>query len=239
MELIKVEVNKNHEQVVSARELHKGLGLKTRFSQWVNQNFTAFVEGTDFEGVVVTTPYNPNYPNGQQQNIQDYAITVDMAKNLALMSKTQKGAEYRAYFIEVERKWNDPAEVIKRGYEYLKDENYQLKSENRALASKNELMSPKAAYFDDLVERGTLTNFRDTAKMLGRRQKEFINWLLERKFVYRDGHHTLKPMAAYANTYFTIKDNKQGYPQTLITANGRSAFNILLNSLSGELEVAK
>lgn len=239
MELIKVEVNKNHEQVVSARELHKGLGLKTRFSQWVNQNFTAFVEGTDFEGVVVTTPYNPNYPNGQQQNIQDYAITVDMAKNLALMSKTQKGAEYRAYFIEVERKWNDPAEVIKRGYEYLKDENYQLKSENRALVSKNELMLPKAAYFDDLVERGTLTNFRDTAKMLGRRQKEFINWLLERKFIYRDGHHTLKPMAAYTNTYFTIKDNKQGYPQTLITANGRSAFNILLNSLSGELEVTK
>lgn len=235
MELIKVDVNKNYEQVVSARDLYKGLKVKTRFSQWVTQNFSSFIEGTDFEGVVVTTPYNPNHPSGQQQNIQDYAITIDMAKNLALMSKTKMGAKYRAYFIEVERKWNDPAEVIKRGYEYLKDENYSLKAENRKLTAKNELMSPKAAYFDDLVERSTLTNFRDTAKMLGKRQKEFINWLLDHKYIYRNSHHVIKPKAAYANTYFTIKDNKQGYPQTLITPEGRSAFNIMLNGTVKEV----
>lgn len=226
--LIEVSINDKHEQVVSARDLHRGLEAKTRFSQWVTQNFKMFSEDTDFWSVVTTTQQNQW---GGAKDIQDYAITVSMAENLALMSKTQMGVKYRAYFIEVERKWNDPAEVIKRGYEYLKDENYQLKSVNRKLTAKNELMSPKATYFDDLVERRTLTNFRDTAKMLGRRQKEFINWLLERKFIYRDVHHRIKPMSAYANTYFTIKDNKQGYPQTLITANGRSAFNILINGL--------
>ncbi|MFD1431187.1 antA/AntB antirepressor family protein [Lacticaseibacillus yichunensis] len=232
-ELIKVVVNARHEQVVSARELYKGLKLKKRFSQWVEQNFTGFVEHIDFEGVLVGTPFNPNYPDGKQQEVQDYAITVDMAKNLALMSKTQQGAAFRAYFIEVERKWNDPKEVIKRGYEYLKDENAQLKVENRSLNANVALMTPKAAYFDDLVERNTLTNFRDTAKMLGHRQNEFINWLIDQGFIYRDAHKYIKPRAAYANTYFTIKDNKMGYPQTLITPQGCSAFNLLLGDGEG------
>ncbi|WP_204122759.1 antA/AntB antirepressor family protein [Lacticaseibacillus mingshuiensis] len=230
-ELIKVVVNARHEQVVSARELYKGLKLKKRFSQWVEQNFTGFVDGTDFTSVPQGTVVRSG--NGTERRFDDYAITVDMAKNLALMSKTQKGAAFRAYFIEVERKWNDPKEVIKRGYEYLKDENAQLKVENRSLNANVALMTPKAAYFDDLVERNTLTNFRDTAKMLGHRQNEFINWLIDQGFIYRDAHKYIKPRAAYANTYFTIKDNKMGYPQTLITPQGRSAFNLLLGDGEG------
>ena len=51
---------KGDTQVVSARDLHEGLGVKTRFSQWVKQNFKHFRNGIDFEGVVVTTPFNPN-----------------------------------------------------------------------------------------------------------------------------------------------------------------------------------
>ncbi|KRL45090.1 antA/AntB antirepressor family protein [Lacticaseibacillus manihotivorans] len=230
-QLIKVTINGKHEQVVSARDLYKGLEVQRRFSAWVEQNFKMFCENVDFTSVLTSTVVN----NGAERELQDYALTIDMAKNLALMSKTQKGAEYRAFLIEVERKWNDPQEVIKRGYEYLKDENIQLKVENRSLEAKTQLMAPKAAYFDELVERNTLTNFRDTAKMLGKRQKEFIDWLLGRKFVYRDKHHALKPHAAYANSYFTIKDNKQGYPQTLITPTGRSAFSILL----GDQEATK
>ncbi|KRK71881.1 antA/AntB antirepressor family protein [Lacticaseibacillus nasuensis] len=225
-ELIKVTVNEKHQQVVSARELYKGLEIKKRFSGWVEQNFGGFEEGVDFttvpQGTVVISG------NGTERRYDDYALTIDMAKNLALMSRTQQGAQYRAYLIEIERKWNDPQEVIKRGYEYLKDENVHLKIENRSLTAQTQLMAPKAAYFDELVERNTLTNFRDTAKMLGKHQKQFINWLLERRFIYRDSRGAIKPRAAYANTYFTIKDNRQGYPQTLITPNGRSAFQLLL-----------
>lgn len=227
MELIKIRENDQHQQVVSARELYKGLQLKKHFGDWIRQNFTAFVEGTDYttvpQGAVVISG------NGTERRYDDYAMTIDMAKNLALMSKTQQGAKYRAYFIEVERRWNDPAEVVRRGYEILKDENVTLKAENRALEAHNQLMAPKAAYFDDLVERNTLTNFRDTAKMLGQKQNEFIGWLFAHSFIYRDGHGKLKPLAAYANTYFTIKDNRMGFPQTLITPQGRSAFNLLVN----------
>lgn len=226
-ELIKVTQNQQHQQVVSARELHDGLEVKTRFSLWVKQNFTDFDEGADFCPVVITTQQNQH---GGIKELDDYALTIDMAKQLAMMSHMPKGAEYRRYFLEVERKWNDPAEVIKRGYAFLQDENYQLHVKNTKLSLDNQTMVPKAQYFDELVEKDTLTNFRDTAKMIGRRQTEFIDWLLDKKFVYRDAHKKLKPVAAYAGTYFVIKDNAKGFPQTMITPQGRAAFNRLFGS---------
>lgn len=228
-ELIKVTQNQQHQQVVSARELYKGLEIKKRFSKWVEQNFGGFIEGTDFttvpQGTVVISG------NGTERQYDDYALTIDMAKQLAMMSHMPKGAEYRRYFLEVERKWNDPAEVIKRGYAFLQDENYQLHVKNTKLSLDNQTMAPKAQYFDELVEKDTLTNFRDTAKMIGRRQTEFIDWLLDKKFVYRDAHKKLKPVAAYAGTYFVIKDNAKGFPQTMITPQGRAAFNRLFGSV--------
>ncbi|HFI0448564.1 TPA: phage antirepressor KilAC domain-containing protein [Streptococcus suis] len=233
MDLIAVTVNDRQEQVVSARELHKGLEVKTRFSQWFEQNAKMFQEGYDFEGVVVTTPYNAHKPDGKQQTIQDYAITIDMAEHLAMMSKTAKGFEYRAYFIELKRKWNDPHEVVKRGYAILQNENMQLKLENSKLVVENQIMQPKAQYFDDLVDRNLLTNFRDTAKMLNIKQKEFISFLLSKKYIYRDKKGKLMPYQQHNNSLFQIKESK-GFSwegvQTLVTPKGRETFNILLNS---------
>ena len=100
-ELIKVQTTEQGEQRVSARELHKELGVKTRFSLWKEQNFKMFVEGIDFKGVVVTTPYREG--SNKLQTLQDYSLTTDMAKNVAMMSKTPKSQEIRNYFIEVEK----------------------------------------------------------------------------------------------------------------------------------------
>lgn len=192
-----------------------------------------FAEGHDFEGVVVTTPYNPNKPDGKQQTIQDYAISVSMAKHIAMMTGTAKGFEYRDYFISLEEKWNDPQEVVKRGYAILQNENTQLKLENSKLVVENQIMQPKAQYFDDLVDRNLLTNFRDTAKMLKMKQKEFINFLLDKKYIYRDKKGKLMPYQQYNNELFQIKESRglqwEGV-QTLVTPKGRETFNILLNS---------
>ena len=137
-ELIKVTVQ-NDRQLVSARELYKGLELKKRFSVWVNQNFSEFEEGQDYtrvpEGTVVQSG------NGTVRRYDDYALTIDMAKQLCLMSRTEKGKQYRKYLIEVERKWNDPQEIVKRGYAILQNENTRLKLENKQ-------MKPKALFAD-------------------------------------------------------------------------------------------
>lgn len=108
-ELIDVTLNENQDPVVSARQLHKSLEVKTRFSQWVEQNFKMFKENEDFTSVVGTTLVN----NGAVRKLQDYAVSIRMAEHLAMMSKTNKGHEVREYFIQVEKDFNSPEKINK------------------------------------------------------------------------------------------------------------------------------
>lgn len=93
------------------------------------------------------------------------------------------------------------------------------------------VMKPKAEYFDALVDRNLLTNFRDTAKELHIKQNDFINWLLDNKFVYRDQSGKLKPYAQYVPELLVIKDfekNGRAGVQTLITPKGKETFRLLM-----------
>jgi anti-repressor protein len=108
-ELIRIDF-KDDSAVVSARDLHRSLEVKTRFSQWVEQNFKMFKENEDFTSVVGTTLVN----NGAVRELQDYAVSIRMAEHLAMMSKTQKGHEVREYFIQVEKDFNSPEKIMAR-----------------------------------------------------------------------------------------------------------------------------
>lgn len=93
------------------------------------------------------------------------------------------------------------------------------------------LMKPKADYFDALVDRNLLTNFRDTAKELHIGPKAFIEWLLEKKYIYRDQKGKLKPYAQYVPDLFQLKEwerNGKADVQTLVTPKGRETFRLLL-----------
>ena len=113
------------------------------------------------------------------------------------------------------------------------DKNKALQVVNSSLTVDNQIMKPKADYFDELVDRNLLTNFRDTAKQLHVGERKFIKFLLEKKYIYRDKRGKLKP---YANKYedlFDVKDftnEKTGFcdTQTLITPKGRETFRLLL-----------
>lgn len=92
-------------------------------------------------------------------------------------------------------------------------------------------MKPKVEYFDALVDRNLLTNFRDTAKELKVKERFFINWLLQNKFIYRDQKGKLKPYAPYVPELFELKEfarNGKADVQTLITPKGRETFRLLL-----------
>lgn len=155
-ELIKVTV-KNDQQLVSARELHKGLKLKKHFGDWVKQNFKEFYENEDY----TCAPQSAyvQIGNGATRKVDDYALTIDMAKQLCMMSHTELGRKYRKYFIDLERKWNDPQEVVKRGYAILQNENTQLKLEN-------EQMKPKALFADAVSVSKTTILVSELAKIL-------------------------------------------------------------------------
>ena len=100
----------------------------------------------------------------------------------------------------------------------------------------NTIMAPKADYFDELVERNTLTNFRETAKQLGVKQKSFISFLMERKFIYRDKRGKLLPYADKNDGLFEVKEcfnnaTQWAGTQTLVTPKGRETFRLLCQGM--------
>ena len=120
----------------------------------------------------------------------------------------------------------NPTEFLAKAVLIAQEELEKVKKDNQ-------IMKPKAEYFDTLVDRNTLVNFRDTAKEFHLKQNVFINWLLEKNFIYRDSNNKIKPTAGY-DEYFHIKEctgksNKWSGVQTLITPKGREAFRLLLN----------
>ena len=174
-ELIKV-TTKGDTQVVSARELYKGLEIKRRFSLWVSDNFKDFIENVDFTSVRKSTVVN----NGAKRELQDYAITISMAKELCMMSHTELGKEYRKYFLELERKWNDPKEVVKRGYAILQNENKQLKIENG-------ILKPKADKYDRYLSNKGLITITEIAKEYGMSGRELNKFLHDKRIIFKKG----------------------------------------------------
>ena len=100
----------------------------------------------------------------------------------------------------------------------------------------NQIMRPKAEYFDNLVERNTLTSFRETAKELGVKEKVLIGFLLEKKYIYRDKKGKLMPYANKNDGLFEVKEcfnekTKWSGTQTLVTPKGHETFRLLLQGM--------
>lgn len=113
------------------------------------------------------------------------------------------------------------------------DKRKALEVANSALTVNNQIMKPKADYFDELVDRNLLTNFRETAKQLEVKEKAFIHFLLDKKYVYRDKRGKLMPYAQHVdNGLFEIKEcynekTQWSGTQTLVTPKGRETFRLL------------
>ena len=98
-------------------------------------------------------------------------------------------------------------------------------------------MAPKAAYFDELVDRNLLTNFRETAKQLEIPPKKFVSFLLAKKFIYRDKKGKLLPYEDKNSGLFEVKEcfnekTQWSGTQTLITPKGRETFRLLCQGLA-------
>lgn len=112
------------------------------------------------------------------------------------------------------------------------DKRKALEAANSALTVQNTIMQPKAEYFDELVDRNLLTSFRETAKQLEIKEKDFIRFLIDKKYIYRDKKGKLMPYAEKNNGLFEVKEcfnEKTSWSgtQTLITPKGRETFRLL------------
>lgn len=114
----------------------------------------------------------------------------------------------------------------------LNKRNKELQAQNSQLVVTNEIMRPKADYFDELVDRNLLTSFRETAKALKIKEKKFINFLIDNKYIFRDKKGKLQPFADKNKGLFELKESynektKWSGTQTLITPKGRETFRLL------------
>lgn len=226
-ELIKVQIEtKDGVNVVSSRVIALEL-FKEHKS--VLRDCRAFLkEGVEFVPSEYTTMQN--------KKVTEYLLTKDGF--VLLMMNYQGYNEFkRAYinrFNEMEKALKAMQPKLPQTYkEALKELLVQVE-ENERLQIENKDMKPKAEYFDEIVDRGGLTNFRDTAKLLGVSEKAFIFLLIDKKYIYRDQKGTLKPVAKYVGTYFELKEWVRGEKtgtQTLITAKGKEQFLELINSI--------
>ena len=106
-ELINVTLNDSHEPVVSGRQLHEALGVNSRYTTWFDRmKEYGFTEGQDF------LPNLGKSTGGRQAT--DHIIKLDMAKEIAMIQRTDKGKEVRQYFIQVEKDFNSPEKIMAR-----------------------------------------------------------------------------------------------------------------------------
>lgn len=223
-ELIKVNYD-NDRPTVSGRDLHKFLEVDTPYQIWFPRMCEyGFIENIDF----CTNLYKST--GGRPKN--DHQLTIEMAKELCMLQRNEKGKQAREYFINLEKAWNTPEMIMSRALRMAEDNLKNVKLLNSKLTVENQIMRPKAEYFDELVDRNLLTNFRETAKELGVKQQQFISFLLEKKYLYRDKRGKLMPYANKNNGLFEVKETynektQWSGTQTLVTPKGRETFKLL------------
>lgn len=180
-ELITVNLNDNQEPVVSGRQLHEALGVKTAYKDW----FPRMVE----YGFAENQDFNPlNFEQVRQEGsrevrrmVQDHVIKLDMAKEIAMIQRTEKGKEVRQYFIQVEKDFNSPEKIMARAL-LLADKKISK------LEAQVEADKPKVLFANAVSASQTSILIGDFAKLLrqnGRHigQNRLFTWLRDNGFL--------------------------------------------------------
>ncbi len=227
-DLININYEDSNRPTVMGRELHAALGVETRYNDWFKRMCEyGFSESEDFYSILSKTS-----EGGRPST--DHQLTIPMAKEICMLQRTEKGKQFRQYFIKVEESWNSPEMVMKRALDFANAKVKELQISVSQLTVDKQIMQPKADYFDELVDRNLLTGIRETAKELKVKQKVFVDFLLDKKYLYRDKKGKLMPYAkSLENELFELKEfanTKTGFSSTqvFVTPKGKETFRLLL-----------
>lgn len=146
--LINVTLNENHEPIVSGRQLHEALGVKTKYADWFNRMIEyGFTENQDF-----LLLKNEQQTGRGGHNKVDHIIKLDMAKEIAMIQRTDKGKEVRTYFIQVEKDFNSPEKIMARALLMADKKIKLLESQNENLLLELEEANKNADYLDLILQ---------------------------------------------------------------------------------------
>lgn len=232
-DLIQIHYDNADRPTVSGRELYEALEVKTAYKDWFPRMCEyGFSEGKDY------CSFLSDRSDGKAGKPRtDHQLTIPMAKELCMLQRTDKGKQMRQYFIAVEEQWNSPDAIMARALQLSNAKLKEMQITVSTLTVENQIMKPKADYFDDLVDRNLLTGIRETAKEFGIKQKDFVNFLMDKKYLYRDKKGKLTPYAKpLADGLFELKESKNDTTawsgtQTMITPKGRETFRLLMTGI--------
>lgn len=162
-ELINVTLNDNHEPVVSGRQLHETLGVKTRYNDWFNRMIEfGFTENEDYLAITqkrVTA-------QGNETEFENHLMTIAMAKEISMVANTEKGKLARQYFIKCEEAWNSPEMILARANQIQAKMIEDSTKKIQLLETKIEEMQPKADFYDDVADSTNTCDMQTVAKTL-------------------------------------------------------------------------
>ena len=172
----------NERPTISGRELHAALEVKTPYTQWFDRmKEYGFAENEDF--ALVSQKCETNNPKNPYTTITDHQITIDMAKEICMLQRSEKGKQFRQYFIEVEKKWNTPEAVMARALKIASNKIGMLEA-------KIEEDKPKVVFADAVSVSKNCILVRDLAKFLAQNgiktgEKRLFSYLRENGYMVR------------------------------------------------------
>lgn len=209
--LIKIEINENYEQVVSARELHQKLGITQKFSDWFKYQSERLNMHDEMDFVTILGESSGGRPS------TDYIFPLDIAKHLCMISGGEMAGKIRNYFIQVERAWNSPDQVMARAIQFS---NAKI----QWLQGRIEDLKPKADQHDLFLTGENCQPMNEVAKSLDIGRNKLFEYLRDKKVFMRNN----VPYQNYLDRgYFKVIEkpiamggSNFNKTQTLVTSKG-------------------
>lgn len=239
-ELIKINYE-TEQPTVSARDLHNGLEVKTAFKDWFpRMTGYGFEDGKDFSSKMSKS-------TGGRPSV-DYEVSVDMAKQVCMIQRSEVGKKFRQYFIDLEKAWNTPEQIMARALKMANDKIEGLKSHNSILLEDNQRMRPKEIFADAVSTSHTSILIGDLAKLLKQNgvdtgQKRLFDWLRENGYLIkrRGSDWNMPTQRSMEMGLFEVKESTVNNPDgsvrinrtTKVTGKGQQYF---INKFLAEFE---
>ena len=212
-ELIKITTNDEGKQLVSARELHEGLEVGKKFTDWIKNriNKYGFEENEDY---TIINEVSQNREGSRLVNREqtDYIITTDMAKELCMVENNEQGRKYRKYFIECEKKLKQqaPQDYLSALKQLVaaEEERIKLQQQNQEQQLLLEEQQPKVEFYDDVAGSKDAVAMKEVAKVLGIKgmgRNKLFKFLRDKKILDRNN----MPYQEYVDRgYFRVIEQK-------------------------------
>lgn len=234
MELLRINYE-SEQPTVSARELHEGLGIGTQYTKWFDRMCEyGFSENVDYRAI----SQKRLTAQGNETTYTEHQISIDMAKQICMIQRTDKGKQYRQYFIDLEKAWNTPEQVMARALKIANNEIDRLKADNKVLIADTERMKPKEIFADAVESSRTSILIGDMAKLICQNgheigQNRLFEWMRQNDYLIKcGGSKNMPTQKAMEQKLFEVKERTVVNPDgsvritrtTLVTGKGQIHF---------------